>query len=172
VSTRSFRAGLAVLGVATIAVLGTANGSAAKATPPTLSIEGVCGVYQDLNSARATLTGFPPFTPFDLTAEWPVGNSASDFTVGGAGLATDANGNWDSASVFGFMGVSEPGIWTATVVWSGGTLSQSVYVDCSQPASKKGQPASKKDCEASGWRDFDFKSQGQCIRFVKHGSRN
>ena len=31
-------------------------------------------------------------------------------------------------------------------------------------------PTSKEDCKNGGWRDFGFKSQGQCIRFVQNGA--
>ena len=27
----------------------------------------------------------------------------------------------------------------------------------------------KADCKKGGWRDFDFRNQGQCIRFVLTG---
>ena len=30
-------------------------------------------------------------------------------------------------------------------------------------------PATKQDCMRSGWREFDFRNQGQCIRFVNTG---
>jgi hypothetical protein len=30
-------------------------------------------------------------------------------------------------------------------------------------------PTSRSQCKHGGWRDFGFKNQGQCIRFVKHG---
>ena len=34
------------------------------------------------------------------------------------------------------------------------------------------QPTSKEQCKCGGWRQFDFKNQGQCMRFVKHGPKN
>ncbi len=30
-------------------------------------------------------------------------------------------------------------------------------------------PESKNDCKKGGWQDYDFKNQGQCIRFVNTG---
>jgi len=61
-----------------------------------------------------------------------------------------------------FIGTQEPGIFEATVVLSTGTLTQSLFVDCSTPASKE-------ECKHGGWRRFGFKNQGQCIAFVNHG---
>jgi hypothetical protein len=31
-------------------------------------------------------------------------------------------------------------------------------------------PTTKNQCKKGGWRQFGFKNQGQCIRFVKHGT--
>ena len=33
----------------------------------------------------------------------------------------------------------------------------------------KTAPTSKDDCKKGGWKNFDFKNQGQCIRFVETG---
>jgi hypothetical protein len=30
-------------------------------------------------------------------------------------------------------------------------------------------PTSKEQCKHGGWKQFGFKNQGECIRFVKHG---
>ena len=30
-------------------------------------------------------------------------------------------------------------------------------------------PTTKDQCKDGGWRDFGFKNQGQCIKFVQHG---
>jgi DNA-binding beta-propeller fold protein YncE len=32
-------------------------------------------------------------------------------------------------------------------------------------------PTTKEQCKHGGWRQFGFKNQGQCIRFVKHGPK-
>jgi hypothetical protein len=68
---------------------------------------------------------------------------------------TDASGSFELT-----VGSQEVGIWTVTVVWSGGTLTQSLFVDCSTPASKE-------ECKRGRWRNFpQFKNEGQCIAFV------
>jgi DNA-binding beta-propeller fold protein YncE len=33
-------------------------------------------------------------------------------------------------------------------------------------------PSTKRQCKHGGWKQFGFKNQGRCIRFVKRGSRN
>jgi hypothetical protein len=33
-------------------------------------------------------------------------------------------------------------------------------------------PTTEAQCKHGGWKQFGFKSQGRCIRFVKRGSRN
>jgi hypothetical protein len=156
----TLRASLAALAVAAIAAPGlssVASGKAVGPTQPTLTVVRDCERFPDpYNSAHATVRGLPAFTPFEATLGFPVGNG-----VGPIKLRTDANGTWDQASL-GFVGTGDPGIWTYTIVWSGGTLTQSLYIDCTKPASKQ-------DCRNGGWRDFDFKNQGQCIRFVKQG---
>jgi DNA-binding beta-propeller fold protein YncE len=37
--------------------------------------------------------------------------------------------------------------------------------------SPPGRPTSKKQCRHGGWRQFGFKNQGRCIRFVKYGPK-
>ena len=49
-----------------------------------------------------------------------------------------------------------PGTFEVTVVWAGGTLTQSLFVDCSKPETKD-------DCKNGGWSNFNFKNQGQCV---------
>ncbi len=136
-----------------------ANANPASDTQPTLSLERNCEVFKDSGDGTidTRLTGLPPFTPF----EWKL--EISDGTgVGPVRFTTDANGNGSTDGFY--IGSSTPETFTVTIVWSGGTLTQSLYVDCSKPASKK-------DCKRGGWRDFDFKNQGQCIRFVKRQAR-
>ena len=50
-----------------------------------------------------------------------------------------------------------------TVIWEGGTLETSRYINCEQPSYKE-------DCTHQSWRDYpEFKNQGQCVAFVRHG---
>ena len=148
---------LALPSVSSAAPPSVDSAAAAKPTHSTLSLERNCEAFASLgfNSVNVELAGLPPFTSFEGTLALPDG-----FTVGPFLFTTDASGSFEA---LGPIGTQEPGIWTATVVWSGGTLRQSLFVDCSAPASKE-------ECEDGGWRNFpQFKNQGQCIAFVNHG---
>jgi hypothetical protein len=45
------------------------------------------------------------------------------------------------------LGVPTSGTFTATVVWSGGTLVTTLVVNCAVPASNE-------ECKEAGWRAF------------------
>jgi hypothetical protein len=143
---------LALPSVSNAAPAAVASATAAKATQPTLSLKKDCETFPGDNSVNITLAGFPPFTEFVGTLVAPGG-----ITFGPASLTTDESGSFEIT-----LGTQEPGVFEATVVWSGGTLTQSLFVDCSAPASKE-------ECKKGGWRNFpQFKNQGQCIAFVNH----
>jgi hypothetical protein len=96
------------------------------------------------------------FTSFLGSIEFPDGTSL------GSSFSTDANGGFS----FSGLGVETPGTFTATVVWSGGTLVTTVIVNCALPASKD-------ECRNGGWRNFPgFKNQGDCVSFVATGGKN
>ena len=135
-----------------ICATGAASATAAKATQPTLSLEKDCETFPGFNSVHITLAGLPPFTEFVGTLVAPEGS-----TFGPASLTTDASGSFGPVTV----GTQEPGTFEATVDLSTGTLTQSLFVDCSTPASKE-------ECKHGGWQRFGFKNQGQCIAFVNH----
>lgn len=129
VGARSFRAALAVLGVAAAALVPTsvAGGAPPTATQPTLTIVSDCDRFEDpIHSAYATVRGLPPFTRFEVSFGLPGGGG-----VGPSKARTDANGTWSQASSYALFGSFEPGDFTWTIVWSGGTLTKSRYVDCS-----------------------------------------
>jgi hypothetical protein len=152
-TTATVGVALALPSVSSAAPAAAPSAAAPRATQPTLSIERNCEAFPGLNSVNVTLAGLPPFTSFDGTLVLPNGGSFE------APFTTDASGSFEA---IGFLGTSDIGIWTATVVWSGGTLTQSLFVDCSTPASKQ-------ECKNGGWRNFpQFKNQGQCIAFVNH----
>ena len=129
-----------------------ASAAAARATQPTLNLEKDCETFPGFNSVNITLAGLPPFTEFVGTLVTPGGN-----TFGPASLTTDASGSFELT-----IGTHEPGIFEATVVLSTGTLTQSLLVDWSTPASME-------ECKHGGWQRFGSKNQGQCIAFVNHG---
>ena len=147
--------------ILTTAIVGTAlalpsvsSAAPASATQPTLSLQRDCETFPGINSVNITVAGLPPFTEFEGTLVAPGG-----FTFGPASFTTDASGSFGPITV----GIQEPGIFEVTVVWSAGTLVQSLFVDCSTPASKE-------ECKNDGWRNFpQFKNQGQCLAFVERG---
>jgi hypothetical protein len=109
---------------------GYAEGVAVDALGPTaqprISLEKDCEAFQDsgASSIDIRLTGFPPFTPFNGRLDLSDG-----FGYGPVHETTDASGNWES---LGPVGSFSPVTWTVTVVWSEGTLTKSLYVDCSK----------------------------------------
>lgn len=137
-----------------LAPAAVASAAAATATQPTFTLERDREAFPGYNSVSFKLAGLPPFTSFDFSVFIPSG-----WGFGPIERTTDASGSWVQA---GFIGDPTPGTWTATVVWSAGTLTRSLDVDCSTPASKE-------DCEHGGWQHFGFKNQGQCIAFVSGG---
>jgi RTX calcium-binding nonapeptide repeat (4 copies) len=112
--------------------IGLAGGMAAAATEPTLSVTRDCESYRELGGEgiHIRLTGLPPSTAFS----WRL-NRSNNSSVGAWPQplrpgTSDANGNWESS---GLGGISEHAIWTVTIFWSGNTLTESIYVDCTQP---------------------------------------
>jgi hypothetical protein len=139
---------------AALALPSVSSAAPARATQPTLSLQRDCEVFPGFNSVSFALTGLPPFTRFEGTLVLPDGVSAV------ALFTTDASGSFEALAP---LGTQDIGTWTATVVWSGGTLTQSLFVDCSAPASKE-------ECKKGGWHNFpQFKNQGQCVAFVNRG---
>lgn len=155
----AFRTGLAVLACAATTALAPyavagANGS--SISEPTLTLTRNCEAIAGANTVDVILSGFPPFTPFEATLLFDLSG------VGPIQLTTDANGSFDSSTI-GHIGSFEPVTFTAIITWEGGTLTESLFVDCSKPALKE-------DCKNGGWRDFPgFNNQGQCIAFVSGG---
>lgn len=161
--TRSLCVLLAIAGVAMTVALGPtaiASGHKGVGTEPTLTLQRHCEAFPGfpaLNSFDVFLTGLPPFTPFEATVTFPDGGG-----IGPVDRTTDGNGNFTAIAP---IGSAVAGVWTLTIVWEGGTLTSSIFVDCSQPD----VPTSKGQCKHGGWRDFpQFKNQGRCVAFVNH----
>jgi hypothetical protein len=151
-------AALAALAAATfsIAAPAEANRSGTSPSGPTLTLVRDCEL--GFNAVDVILGGFPPLTTFEATLQFDGGG------VGPLQLTTDANGFFNSHDI-GHVGSFDPVTFTATIVWEGGTLTESLFVDCTQPGSKD-------DCKDGGWKDFSqFKNQGQCIAFVNRGEK-
>jgi hypothetical protein len=144
---------LALVGLVIAALASPAVSTAA----PTLTLTKNCSQYPPFHGVDVSLTGLPPNTPFDGTLGFPSGGS-----VGPASFTTDASGNF----FLGPFGSSVPGTFTATVVWSGGTLVTSLDVNCAVPTSRE-------QCKNGGWQAFGFfRNQGDCVSFVATGGKN
>jgi Ca2+-binding RTX toxin-like protein len=112
--------------VVALGLIGPASGRAAAATEPTLTLTRNCEVFRDdgADTIDIRLTGFPPSTPFEVTVAVSDGHG-----IGPWEGTTDASGNAEP----GTDGIHTHQIWRVTVVWAGGTLIQSLYVDCTSP---------------------------------------
>jgi hypothetical protein len=143
---------LALAFVASIA-LAWPTAASPQATQPTLTLSKFCDNYPPLSGVRITLEGIPPNTPYTFTFEFGAGSATGQST-------TTASGGF-VVSTFSSAG---PATYTLTIVWAGGTVQDSLYVDCSIPQSKE-------ECQNDGWRGFDFKNQGECVAFVARGPR-
>jgi hypothetical protein len=131
---------------------------ATSSAAPTLTVERDCSRFPTFHGVTITLSGFPPDTPFTGTVRFPEGGG-----VGPAELTTDAAGSY----TIGF-GSEEPGTFTVTVEWSGGTLQQSLSVNCEQQL-----PTRKEDCKNGGWKRYGvFRNQGDCVSYVATGGKN
>jgi hypothetical protein len=143
-----------VLALVAVALLGAPAPASAQ---PTLTLARDCSRFPPLHGLSLRLSGFPPTTPFQGTLARPTGS-----VLGPVGLITDPAGSF---SIGPFTDESA-GTWTATIAWSGGTLVQSLFVDCAPPATAE-------QCKDGGWRTFGvFRNQGDCVGFVTTRGKN
>jgi predicted secreted protein len=126
---------IALATAAALGLIGLASGRAVAATEPTLTLTRDCEIYREFagDGIHIRLTGLPPSTAFSWRlkrldsaeyGEWPFPFQRE---------TTDASGNWEppSDAVLGISGVH--GIWTVSVFWSGRALTESIYIDCTEP---------------------------------------
>jgi hypothetical protein len=222
---RHLRAGLVVLGVATIAVLGpfgVTSGATVQATPPTLTGESfhqdtptitsmncsgfvpltftysatgrASGPYPGTFTVRGRVTGNEPESS-SFTIDSPVGRVTGTGSIDNPGISCGGSclGVLDCADNGGQFGCCGPqyravGPYNATITTPTGTFTDSGFFDAefyrsgdnplnrfdqsfesSLLAPKPVAPTTKSQCKKGGWRQFGFKSQGQCIRFVNQG---
>jgi hypothetical protein len=140
-----------------VLIVGLLAGPATSTAAPTLTLTRDCSAYPPFHEFAFSLSGLPPNTPFFPTLSY------DGTTIGPAtGFSTDAAGNYMLAG----LGSSKPATFTLTIDWAGGTLVQSLYVNCALPTSRH-------DCENGGWSNFPvFKNQGDCVSFVATGGKN
>jgi hypothetical protein len=153
---RGLRYGLVVVALVASAAIFAAVASAKDTTTsqPALTLQRDCETFgQGVNGIEASLSGFPPFTSFDAIIKFPDGGQIGPR---GSGLETDANGNYGPHG----LGTEARGTWTVTVIWSGGTLTKSLYVNCKRPATRR-------DCTNGGWTKYGFRNQSHCVAWVR-----
>jgi hypothetical protein len=139
-----------MLAVASLAVAASLASPPLSTAAPTITLDRDCSRYPTLHGINIRLSGFPPITPFAGTLEFP------DGAIFGATFSTDSAGNFAA----GPFGSELAGVFKVTVSWSGGTLTESLDVNCALPTSTA-------ECKNGGWRNFGvFKNQGDCVSFV------
>ena len=145
---------LVVLALAGVTLLGAPATATAQ---PTLTLSRDCSGFPPLHGLTVRLSGFPPSTPFRGTLTRPTGS-----VLGPVDFFTDPAGNF----AIGPFTSASAGTWTATIVWSGGTLVQSLLVDCAPPATAE-------RCKNGDWRAFGvFRNQGDCVAFLTTRGKN
>ena len=149
--------------------------SAAQAAGPTLVLTEDCSQRGDggvqVYGARLGVTGFPPNSEVSGDVGFDIINPDGSLTPQGGGTATvttDANG--DYVNFIGLWG--SPVVITLTV----GSQSKSIRATCEpEPAQPTPAAAPKpklaKQCKRGGYRRFKFKSQRQCVAYVRRGPR-
>jgi hypothetical protein len=166
--------------------LSLAGASAAQAEPA-LSVSEACltdASGQQRYGATISVTGFPPNTSLNnssvefQTIE-PDGSLGPGPGVSGgtSGPFTDANGNYTITMAWGVA----PSVVTVTLasdLFPGGSETKTVTARCEQttpppPAELKTarKPKLAKQCRRGGYRRFKFKSQRQCVAYVRRGPR-
>jgi hypothetical protein len=116
-------------------------------------------------AVNISLTGLAPNASFvgrlDFThIDPPPGSTGGSF--GPATFTADANGSFTFGPI-GTVGLKT--IFTATVVYEGQTLTETLRVTC--------EPSTQAECKNNGWRDFGvFKNQGDCVSFVATKGKN
>jgi hypothetical protein len=96
----------------------------------TLMLTENCDFYEQygLHGVEISATGFPPNAPIHFRLQYP----PSGGTVVDANYSTDAGGNFR----YGPTGGAVRGLWTGRIDWAGGTLEESLFVDCAEPSDR------------------------------------
>lgn len=144
---------LVIVVVAATALIALPTTAGAQTNKPTLTLTPYCFSANGVQyyGAQGSLSGFPPFTPFQ-------GSLRLDATQAGTDATTDASGNYGPV---GFAIPVPVDLATATVTWSGGTLTATLARPC------RPNPTTEAQCTKHGWATYGFKNQHDCIKFVQ-----
>jgi hypothetical protein len=155
---------------AALLVAGSAGSAAAAQPHPTIFAEVEYCEPENPYGSWFHVVGLEPNTEY-LFLYLPVGSGGHWFTTDGAGARFDVGGShWDRPFETGARISLDPN--HNGVVDANESVAVEQHFRFARPCELPVPPA-KADCQKGGWRSFSrFKGQGQCIRFVKQGSRN
>jgi hypothetical protein len=155
------------------------------------------GPYPGTFSVRGRVTGGETAST-SFTIDSPVGRVTGTGSISGPGMSCAGSclGVLDCADNGGQFGCCGPqyravGPYDATITAPTGAFTDSgiffadLYhgddpdpldrfnqsFESSLPAPTPVAPTTKNQCKNGGWREFGFRNQGQCIRFVTHGPK-
>jgi hypothetical protein len=150
--------------------------AAAQAAGPSLVLTEDCSQKAEggvqVYGARIGVEGFSPNTQVTGSIGFEIINPDGSLTLssrGEATVTTDANGSYSNFA--GLLGT--PVVITLTV----GSQSKSVRVTCEPKppsqsrATSAPRPKLVRQCKRGGFRTFKFKTQGQCVAYVRRGPR-
>jgi hypothetical protein len=138
-AARAILGPLMTLGLA-LGMLSVPGVAEARPNGPTLTLAEYCPVIDGVQfyGVGVSLSGFPPNAPFEGTLEF------DDGSAGPAAFTTDEFGNFGP---FEFASSEPVALYTATIVYSGGTLHESSENVCQGPP----QPTAKAQCKRGGF---------------------
>jgi hypothetical protein len=146
---------------AALLVAGSAGSAAGARDEPELIVRQGCQyLFDGLYGGQLDVVGLQPNTEYFF---YYVGTGGSYFTTDEKGAYVGVGGGQHS----------EP--FEITVqIWDDASLVLEKHIAFTRPCTDfPAVPTTKSQCKKGGWLSFGrFKNQGQCIRFVKHGSRN
>jgi hypothetical protein len=161
---------LPCLAILALAFAGSANAVTPTPSGPSLTIEEFCSDFPPEWGAGVTDGAWVVVSGLDPSIE-SVGLAGEIYEDGvlvfsGGGGSIDAH---DGVARFP-VGDSQPFTIVVTAYLpDGGVLGPvSRDIDCDSPDA----PTSRGDCKDGGWREFDFKNQGDCVSFVATGGKN
>lgn len=133
--------------------------------PPTEVFSG--NVILPASVGDGTPADFDFCVPFTNTYEHPAGSNiiveVINTSINLSDVPRDACAAPEPACTTARAYALNPAAATATVIQQRGVIMKFISPEPPRPL----DPVSKEECLKGGWSNFDFKNQGQCIRFVE-----
>ena len=155
--TRALLAMVLLVAIAVIASPGPSRGATAPGGE-TLTLEQECSAYPPRHTVRIILSAFPPNSEVVGTVEFPGGGGIGPVTV-----RTDADGGFTQT-----LDSTVPGTFRVTVEWSGGTLVETLNVNCGGPEGTLGVTPVDQVLEF-GSKPIGFFSFPEQVTVTNHG---